>query len=398
MKKILLLFACVLAILLPMQTNVGTTYAEEEMTIEQIEQELSDNVNSQLNGLDLEDFEKLIQDLTADSGKIFGSASFIEKLKSIVSGKFSENQESIWTAISSLLFENLLSFIPLLSIVVAIAVTYSLVSASRPKSKKKSIGDIVHFVCYGAILVLLTTTVIQMLQMTTQTLQSIKMQMEIAFPVLLTMLTAIGGVVSVGVYQPAVAVLSGTVMNIFTAILMPLFIFNLVFSILSNLTTGRKFDKFAGFFSSAFKWIIGSAFTIFSGFLAIQGITAGTYDGISIRTAKFAIKNSVPILGGYLSDGFNLIMASSVLIKNAVGAAGLLLLFATILSPVIKLVVFMFALKLVAAVLEPLTDSRISNFIHMLAKSIMLLIVIILGVAFMYLLLTGLIMCTANYF
>ena len=133
-------------------------------------------------------------------------------------------------------------------------------------------------------------------------------------------------------------------------------------------------------------------------YLAIQGITAGSVDGISFRTAKYAIKNSIPLLGSYLSDGLNLIIASSVLIKNAVGAGGLILMFATIIVPVLNLIVFMLSLKLVSAILEPITDARISNFISMLAKSISLLIVLILGCAFMYLLLTGMIMCTANFF
>ena len=76
----------------------------------------------------------------------------------------------------------------------------------------------------------------------------------------------------------------------------------------------------------------------------------------------------------------------------------MLLLFATAIVPVIKLVVFMFALKLTSAILEPLTDNRISNFISMLAKSISLIIVIILGVAFMYVVMSGLIMSAGNYF
>ena len=132
--------------------------------------------------------------------------------------------------------------------------------------------------------------------------------------------------------------------------------------------------------------------------MAIQGISAGSFDGVSIRAAKYAIKSSVPILGGYISGGLNLLLSSSILIKNAIGVGGMLLLFATAIVPVIKLVVFMFALKLTSAILEPLTDNRISNFISMLAKAISLLIVIILGVAFMYVVMSGLIMSAGNYF
>ena len=244
-------------------------------------------------------------------------------------------------------------------------------------------GDIIHFVCYGVVITLVMTAVVNLLKMTTSTINGLRSQMEVVFPILLTIMTAIGGTASVSIYQPAVAFLSSGIMHIFTVVLMPIFIFSLVFTIVSNLTSTVKLDKFTKFFQSAF--------------LAIQGITASTYDGVSIRTAKYAIRSYVPILGGYLSEGFDVIMASSVLIKNAVGASGLLLMFASVLSPIVKIVVCIFILKLAAAILEPLTDQRISDFIYSVSKSLSMLIVMILGVAFMYLITVGLIMCTANF-
>ena len=401
MKKYLTLVFVFLIVFIPF-TFAGNVkevvYCDDELTSSEIEDIIEDSIGSQLGDLDFSELEDVLNSLTGEGKEIFGNDTFLDKIKQIISGEFTENGNSIWTSILNLFFEDVLSFLPILSLVIAIAVTFSLVNASRPSSKNKSIGDVIHFVCFGAIIVVLVGYSVNMLTLTSDTLQNIKAQMDVAFPILLTVLTAIGGVTSVSVYQPAVAVLSGTIINIFTNILMPIFIFKLVFSIVGNLSNNVKLDKFASFFSSLFKWIVGGVFTVFSAFLAIQGITAGSVDGISFRTAKYAIKNSIPLVGSYLSDGLNLIVASSVLIKNAVGAAGLVLLFATIIVPVLNLVVFMLSLKLVAAILEPITDSRISNFISMLAKSISLLIVLILGCAFMYLLMTGMIMLSANFF
>lgn len=402
MKKYCLIFLClVFFVLFPFilsDNSNGVVYCDDEMSYSEIEEVIQESVNSQLGDLDFSDFEELLNQLGDDEKQFFGSASIIDKINQIISGEFANNQQSIWSAILNLIFDDVLSFLPLISVVIAISVTFSLVSSTKPTGKTKSLGDVIHFVCYGTIIIILVTCTVSMINLTSNTIQSIKAQMDISFPILLTVMTAIGGMVSVGVYQPAVAVLSGTITNIFTAVLMPIFIFRLVFSIISNLSNNVKLEKFASFFSSAFKWIIGFVFTIFSAFLAIQGIIAGSVDGISFRTAKYAIKNTIPLLGSYISDGLNLIVASSVLIKNSVGACGLLLLFATIIVPVVKLVVFMFSLKLASAILEPITDSRITNFISMLAKSISLLIVIIIGCAFMYLLVCGMIMLSANFF
>ena len=393
----ILIFLCIFTIFIN-YLNVPQIVYGDTGSAQEIEQELTENIISQLYSLDLSDVEQMVDSLTKTQTEVFGESSFLSKIENIVNGEFKVGQKSVFSSAVNLIFDDVLKFIPLLASIIVVAILCSFVANLRGESNSKSVGDIIHFVCYGIIIILIMSGVINMVKMTSATLNSLKTQMEIIFPILLTVMTAIGGVASVAVYQPAVALLSSFVMQIFTSVLMPIFIFMLIFNIISNLTSTVKLDKFSKFLGSTFKWIIGGVFTIFMAFLAIQGITASTYDGVSIRTAKFALRSYVPLLGGYLADGFDLILASSVLIKNAVGASGLLLMFTIVISPVIQIVVFSLILKFAAAILEPLTDNRISDFIYSVAKSLTLLVVLILGVAFMYLITTGLIMCTANHF
>ena len=157
-----------------------------------------------------------------------------------------------------------------------------------------------------------------------------------------------------------------------------------------------KLNKFCDIFNSVFKTLIGFIFTLFTAFLAIQGISAGSYDGLSVKTAKFAIKSYIPFLGGYLSDGLSLIITSSVLVKNAVGMAGLLLLLATVLKPLTIIISLKLCLTILSGVLQPVADKRVCDFTSSLAKSLNMLIATLLGVAFAYLITVGLIMCCSN--
>lgn len=392
-----LIVICVFAIFLyQFFPPITVVYADDD-TQSELEEQLEENVKSQLENLDFGDIEKILSSLGSSEVEIFGDSSFKGKIESIINGNFASGQSSVFTAIINLVFDDLLKFIPLLASIIVIAIICGFVSNLRSENNSKSVGDIIHFVCYGVIIILVMTGVVNLIKTTTNSISSIKGQMEIIFPILLTLMTAIGGTASVAVYQPAVAFLSSFIMQIFTSVLMPIFIFMLVFTIVSNLTSTVKLDKFTKFFGSTFKWITGTIFTVFMAFLAIQGITASTYDGVSVRTAKYAIRSYVPILGGYLSEGFDVIMSSSMLIKNAVGASALVLMFVSVISPIIQIVVFSLILKLASAILEPLTDSRISDFIYSIGKSLTLLVTMVIGVAFMYLITTGLIMCTANF-
>ena len=49
-----------------------------------------------------------------------------------------------------------------------------------------------------------------------------------------------------------------------------------------------------------------------------------------------------------------------------------------------------------AGIIEPIGDKKIANFVSSLSKSMSLLIGLIVSVCFMYFVLTGLIMCSAN--
>ena len=401
MRKAALIISALLTLTVPpligladfSSVSASTCYADA--ADESLEDQIEDSVEDQLGDLDLGQLEDILNN-SQNADDLFGGQSFIEKLASIINGDFAEDSTSVWEAILNLIFVNLLSFLPIIATVIAVAILGGMIQNLKPNLNGKSIGSVIHFVTYGVVVILIFTIVMKMITITTDTIGSIKAQMDAIFPILLTMLTAVGGTVSVSVYQPAMALLASVIINIFTVFLMPLFLISTVLSLVSNLSNNVKLDKFIGFLNSMFKWVIGLVFTVFIGFASIQGITAGSIDGLSIKTAKFAIKSYIPIVGSYISDGFYIVLASSSLIKNAVGACGLLLLAGTILAPIIQLIVFMLALKLMAGIIEPLGDGKIASFVNTLSKNMTMLISMIVAVSFMYVILTGLVMCSAN--
>ena len=401
-RMVLISLVCILIIFVLLypsmkQMTNAEEISQEELSQEEIIQEIEDELGKQLDNLDMSSIENLLGSLTEEQLALFGEKGFLDKIKTLLSGEISSDS-SIWTNILEIFFDSLLEVIPFISIIIAVALLGNLIQGLKPTKGEKSISNLIHFVTYGIIVVIILSIVVKMITMTTNTIFTIKNQMDAIFPLLLTLLTAIGGTISVSVYQPAMALLSNIIINLFTYVLMPLFIFSIIFSVVSNLSNTIKLDKFTSFFNSTFKWITGFVFTIFTAFLSIQGITAGSIDGISIKTAKYAIKSYVPILGSYISDGLGVILASSNLIKNAVGASGLFLLLATIISPILQLVLFMLALKLVSAIIEPLGSKQISNFVSNLSKNMTLLVVTIVGIAFASFITIGLVMCSANIF
>ena len=359
-----------------------------------VEEDLKQQTNQQL---DFFDFDALDEELNRiENVENFGASSFLEKVKKLISGEYSFDFKDLLSTFLSTFLSDFKKIIPLLTSVFALAILSNLVG--HFKVKGKNLSNVVHFVCYSAVIIIVCTNITNLVNITTSAINSMQSQMEVIFPIILTLMASVGNTVSVGIYQPIMAMLSGLIINVFSYIVLPIFLISFVISVVGNLSNNVKLNKFSSLLNDVFKWVIGIVFTLFTGVMTIKGISAGSFDSVSIRTTKFALKTYVPLVGGYLSDGFNLIMASSVLIKNAVGTAGLLLIFLSILSPVIIILVFKWALHLLSAVLEPLMDDKISNFLFSVSKSINMLIASILCVALMYLISVGLLMTSGNVY
>lgn len=168
------------------------------------------------------------------------------------------------------------------------------------------------------------------------------------------------------------------------------------FCVVGNVSKTVKLDKLSKLIKSASTWLVGIAFGLFATFLTVQGVTGGAVDKFGFNVAKFAVSSYVPVLGGYLSDGLDLLTASVVLVKNALGYVGAIVLCSIVLFPIVKVVVFSLTLKLTSAVCEPLGDTRTSNLLFAVSKNTNLLITALAGVAFAFFLLVMLMISSCN--
>lgn len=388
-KKILLVVVLlILALISTIQIDFFASADENE-----VQANLSSSVYELLDDIDLSEIQTMVD--SVDEMQLF-QVSVREKIESILKGEYFTNYQSLASAIISLIFGDIRTILPFLFTLVAIGLLCNLIGNLR--SENKSVGDIINFVFLSVTILVVLVAFKNILTSTNKTLNLILNQMQIFFPILITLLGTIGSISSISIYNPLVAVLTGVVSLVFDKFLYPLFIVILVLTILGNLTDTIKLDKLNSFFSSTFKWTIGIVFTIFTGFLSIQGISAGKYDSVSIKATKFAMKSYIPIIGSYVSDGIDFFILGAILIKNSIGLIGVIVLFITIISPIITIIIYKLALQLSSGILEMTGNSKISNFLSSCSKILTLPIVLIIGISFMYIITICLIMCTANIF
>lgn len=369
-----------------------TCYAESSKDAEDI---LEENVDENLSKLDIKSLQELFESLDKDFQTLFGE-DVATTLKGIIKGDFKGDFSQFLSVLAKGIGKCILDVLPMTLTIVAIAVMYSLLEGLTSGFNQKPTRKLIYFATYSGVIVLVMTQVGAVISLTTDTIGNIKVLMEAAFPIMLTLTTLLGGVNSSAFFNPLMATLTTFITAFISTVIIPFFIATIAFSIVGNMTSSVKLDKLTGFFKSCATYILGGVFGIFIAFLTFQGLTGGVIDSISIKTAKFAMQSYIPILGGYLSDGFDLMLASFSLIKNSLGILSLLMILSIIALPVLKIVILSLGLKLASGIIEPLCDSKFSKMLQGISSNLTLLIISLLGVAFMFLLTVMLVVYTFN--
>lgn len=101
-------------------------------------------------------------------------------------------------------------------------------------------------------------------------------------------------------------------------------------------------------------WLISKSLRImvyvFLAFLSVTGVIGGAADAVAIKTTKAAMSGMVPVVGGMLSDASETILAGAAVIKNAIGAFGMIAVLAICILPFLKVGVQYLLLKITAAI------------------------------------------------
>lgn len=355
-----------------------------------IEEQLKDTVSDVLNDIDFSDIEDVF---VATGETFFNGKTFKEYVAGVVSGEEDLDFQAVWQMLKVVLKNNIKNILSPLLIVLCISLLCVLFQNVQ-SNKISGVQEVVRLICFSVIVVIVSTLIARLVSDARESIDKMQKSMNAIFPILLVLMTSIGGVASARAYTPLVAILSNIVSSVFVYVLLPLFSLSLVLSILGHISSNTRLEKLNQFTKSLFKWIVGVVCTVFIGYLAIKGFTAGSTDGISLKATKYAIKNYVPILGGYISDGFELVKAGSLIVKNAIGFVSCLLLAVICLFPVLSIAICELGLKLVAGIIEPVGDSRTSNLLSSISGSLKLLVSVVIGVSIMYFLTIYLVTCT----
>ncbi len=305
--------------------------------------------------------------------------------------------KTIINAISSFLFKEIKTVLSLSISIIVIAIICSLIKNLQSAFSNEGISNIAFFACYAILIIILSKSFIVSINIAIDIIKDLSEFMGAILPVLVIMLGSIGGFTQAATMDPIIMGATLLIPRIYTTVIIPLILITFVLEFTNNISSEYKIDNLCKLIKQTTIWMQGIILTIFIGLLTVRGITSSTIDAVTLKTAKFAIDNFIPIVGKAFSDAIASVAGYSLVIKNAVSSIGLVIIIFMMLYPIIKLILLSFVYKLTAAVIEPISDKRITNAIGAAGNSLVLLMSCVLSVSLMFFILLA-IMASAGKF
>lgn len=319
--------------------------------------------------IDYTEIQEVIEDAMG-RGNEFDFSNYIERL---VSGEEPFNIKTIGgqliKSVKGEIEANLGTFGSLITIALIAALFTNLSTAF----KNNHVSETGYYITYLLLFVLLISSFIIASEIAATTLSSILDFMKALVPTYFMSVAFTAGTTTSLVYYEAALMLITLVDVVIIKIVIPMINFYLVIMLANNLSKEDMLSKLADLFSSAIGWLLKSLLAAVIGFNAIQGLIVPVVDQVK-RSALLKASEAIPGIGDALGGVTETILGAGVLLKNAIGVAGLIVILSICAVPFLKLLMITVVYKVGCAVLQPISDKRFIECIGASAKSAAMLL------------------------
>ena len=209
--------------------------------------------------------------------------------------------------------------------------------------------------------------------------------MKVLLPAYCTGITVASGSFSSSVFY-SVAMLGIAVVGVILRnVVLPVIGLYFMLSVLNRILEEDFLSKLAGLFYSVAEGLMKISVAAVLGIGTIQGMIAPAADAVK-RSAIIKTAGAIPVVGDLLDGTSQTVLAAGVLLKNTIGATGAIIVFLLCLIPMIRVGIANYALRFGSAVLQPVSDKRITDCLGYAAKTHKLLVKLIMYTMLLFLL------------
>ncbi len=155
--------------------------------------------------------------------------------------------------------------------------------------------------------------------------------------------------------------------------LLPLINVYIMIQVMNYLVGENILSELADLIRKFITWILRTLLGCVIGLNVIQGLLSPTIDTLKRGTLTKTVE-AVPGIGNLFGGVTDILLGTAVLIKNGIGMAGAVILLLICCVPVIQMLTMTFLYKFAAAMVQPVSDKRITGCIRSVSEGYGLMI------------------------
>lgn len=337
------------------QTITGSMAENTEENVDE-EEMVNQYYDSFEDSVEIADLEEELANINRKYGKQ-ETVSFKEVYQMLLEGKVEEAigqvVENFFESITGELAQNkeLLVKMIVLVIVAAIFNNYSSII------KFSFVGEQGFYITYLMIAVLLMQSFFLVYDVAEETVYYIRDIMECMLPAFYMSIVMCSGLTTSQMVNSMFLWMLSFVEKVLLSVVLPAIRIYFLIIVLNQINSKDRFSKLAGLLKQGVQFLLKAVVTGIIGLNVMKSILIPVYDNAKYNVLQ---KGLSVIPGGTSLSGLSTILiGAGVLIKNSVGIAAVMILLVLGGIPILKILCFYVIYKVILALVQPISDSRI---------------------------------------
>lgn len=270
----------------------------------------------------------------------------------------------------------------IISILIVIII-HSILKSICENLGNEQTGKIGYFVQLIILITILTKVYAEILTQVRETLEQISSFVYMLIPLYMSINIASGNITTATSTQAVILVSTNIITTFINQILIPIIVIATVIGIISNISDEVHMNKLSKYMKSISIWILCIFLTVFTCILTMEANLGQGVDNLTAKTSKTVVSTTIPIVGKILGDTVESVLGCANVIKNAVGALGIIAVFIIGIVPIIKIGIVTLFMYLISGIAEIIADKKIVYVLEQIGDSCKVLLASIASVSMM---------------
>lgn len=238
-------------------------------------------------------------------------------------------------------------------------------------------GETSFYITYMLLLALLIKSFGSMGVELKELLENFILFLKALMPSYFLAVTASSGSATAMIFYEAVLFLIYVIQVVFLKGIVPAIYVLALVELVNYLHSEDFLSKMAELLQTLIEWSLKSCMAVVLGMQLIQNMIGPAMDSLK-RDIIGKTAASIPGIGNAINGVTEVALGTAVIIRNGIGVVGIIILVCIGIRPVIRLALLAFLYKLLAAVVQPVSDKRMTGALSTIGNSYVLFLKVLL--------------------